>query len=126
MTEEKIMSQAVLTIGHSTHPLDRFLALLARHKIEALVDIRRFAGSRKHPHFNQDNLASALQQHDVEYHWLETLGGRRQKQRDESPNIALRNESFRHYADYMLTGQFQAGVEILLEITQQKRTAIMC
>jgi transposase len=69
----------IFTIGHSTHPLDRFLGLLARHGIEALADIRRFPGSRKHPHFNRDNLAAALQESGVEYRWLEALGGRRPK-----------------------------------------------
>jgi uncharacterized protein (DUF488 family) len=74
------MPPAVLTIGHSNHPLDRFLALLARHEVEALVDIRRFPGSRKHPHFNRDNLAAALPKSGVEYRWLEALGGRRPRQ----------------------------------------------
>jgi uncharacterized protein (DUF488 family) len=64
------MPSSVLTIGHSNHSLDRFLALLARHKIEALVDIQRFPGSRKHPHFNRDTLAAALPKSGVEYHWL--------------------------------------------------------
>lgn len=54
------MPPSVLTIGHSNHPLDGFLALLAQHKVKVLVDIRRFPGSRKHPHFNQDNLVAAL------------------------------------------------------------------
>ena len=120
------MLPAVLTIGHSNHPLDRFLALLARHEVEALVDIRRFPGSRKHPHFNRDSLAAALPKSGVEYRWLEALGGRRDKQRDESPNLGLENEGFRNYADYMLTGDFREGVEKLLEVARQKRTAIMC
>jgi hypothetical protein len=80
-----------------------------------LVDIRRFPGSRKHPHFHRDNLASGLQKAGVEYHWLEDLGGRRHKQRDESPNLGLENEGFRNYADYMLTDEFRKGVEQLLE-----------
>ena len=83
------MSPSIFTIGHSNHPLDRFLALLARHEVEVLVDIRRFPGSRKHPHFNRDNLAVALQETGVEYRWLEALGGRRHKQRDESPKLGL-------------------------------------
>ena len=116
----------LLTIGHSAHPLERFLALLARHGIEALVDIRRFPGSRKHPHFNRDNLAAALQEAGIEYHWLEALGGRRPKQRGESPNLGLENQGFRNYADYMLTDEFREGVEKLLEAAQRKRTAIMC
>jgi uncharacterized protein (DUF488 family) len=117
---------SLFTIGHSTHPLDRFLALLAQQNIEALLDVRRFPGSRKHPHFNRDNFAPALQKAGVEYHWLEALGGRRPKQRDESPNLGLESRGFRNYADYMLTAEFQEGVARLLEVARQKRTAIMC
>lgn len=120
------MPPAVLTVGHSNHPLDRFLALLARHGVEALVDVRRFPGSRKHPHFNRDNLAASLQEAGVAYHWLEALGGRRPRQRDESPNGGLENQSFRNYADYMLTDAFRAGVESLLEVARAKRTAVLC
>src|SRR5215831_4372224 len=97
----------LFTIGHSNHPLDRFLALLAQHEMEALRDIRRFPGSRKHPHFNRDNLAAALQKACVAYRWLEALGGRRPRQRDESLNRGLENEGFRNYADYMLTDEFR-------------------
>jgi uncharacterized protein (DUF488 family) len=120
------MPLSVLTIGHSNHPLERFLALLAQHKIEAVMDIRRFPGSRKHPHFHRDDLAAALPKSGVEYHWLEALGGRRHKQRDVSPNPGLDNAGFRNYADYMLTDEFREGVGKLLEVARQKRTAIMC
>ncbi len=120
------MPPAVLTIGHSNHPLERFLALLARHEVEALVDIRRFPGSRKHPHFHRDNLAAFLPRSGVEYHWLEALGGRRHKQRDESRNLGLENRGFRNYADYMGTEEFREGAEKLLEIARRKRTATMC
>ncbi len=120
------MLPSIFTIGHSNHPLDRFLALLAQHQVEALVDIRRFPGSRKHPHFHRDNLASALQKAGVEYHWHEALGGRRHKQRDESPNLGLENRGFRNYADYMLTDEFQQGVVKLLELARHRQTAIMC
>jgi uncharacterized protein (DUF488 family) len=120
------MPSSVLTIGHSNHSLQRFLVLLAQHGIEGLVDIRRFPGSRKHPHFHRDNLATALPKSGVEYHWLEALEGRRPKQRDESPNLGLENQGFRNYADYMLTDEFREGVEKLLDIARHKRTAIMC
>jgi uncharacterized protein (DUF488 family) len=118
----------LFTIGHSTHPLEQFLALLAQHGIEALADIRRFPGSRKYPQFNKDDLASALQQAGVEYHWLEALGGRRGKERDgsSSVNLGLQNAGFRNYADYMLTPEFQEGVARLLEVARHKRTALMC
>jgi uncharacterized protein (DUF488 family) len=120
------MPPAVLTVGHSNHPLGRFLALLARHEVEALADIRRFPGSRKHPHFNRDSLAAALQKAGIEYHWLEALGGRRPKGLDESPNQGLENQSFRNYAGYMLTDEFRQGVENLLEVARRKRTVLMC
>ena len=115
----------VLTIGHSTHPLEGFLLLLARHEVEVLIDIRRFPGSRKFSQFNQDNLASALKKEGIEYHWLEVLGGRRGKRRDGSSmvNLGLRNASFRNYADYMLTQQFQEGLAEFQELTRRKRTA---
>jgi uncharacterized protein (DUF488 family) len=120
------MPLTVLTVGHSNHSLERFLALLARHGVEALVDIRRFPGSRKHPHFHQDSLAAAVPKSGVDYHWLGALGGRRRKQRDESPNLGLENQGFRNYADYMLTDEFRQGVKTLLEIARRKPTALMC
>jgi uncharacterized protein (DUF488 family) len=118
----------LFTVGHSTLPLERFLALLAKHGIEALADIRRFPGSRKYPQFNQDDLAAALQRAGIDYHWLEALGGRRGKQRHGSSTVnpGLHNAGFRNYADYMLTQEFQEGVARLLEIARSKRTALMC
>ncbi len=89
--------------------MDRFLDLLQQHEIEALVDIRRFPGSRKHPHFCRENLAVCLQQEDIEYQWLEALGGRRHRNKTDppSPNPGLRDQSFRNYADYMATDGFE-------------------
>src|SRR5688572_3921421 len=67
------------TIGHSTHTLERFLELLAEHRIELLADIRRFPGSRRHPHFSKEQLAAFLPKAGIEYCWFEELGGRRGK-----------------------------------------------
>lgn len=120
------MQPELYTIGHSTHPLDEFLKLLARHGIEALADIRRFPGSRKYPHFNRDQFASALARAGVEYRWYEALGGRRKKAGGSSKNLGLRNESFRNYADYMTTPAFQEAVQQLLALARQRRTAYMC
>lgn len=122
------MSEPVFTIGHSNLPLDQFLGLLEQHRIEALADIRRFPSSRNFPHFNQKDLAAALQPAGIEYDWIEGLGGRRHKKEagSISPNEALRNEGFRNYADYMLTDDFREAVEKLLGIAGRKRTAIMC
>jgi len=118
----------IFTIGHSTHPIERFLALLAQHDIESLADIRRFPGSRKFPQFNRELLASALQDAGIRYYWLEALGGRRSETQGESPtaNLGLRNPSFRNYANYMLTGEFEDGIVRLLAIASHSRTALMC
>ena len=120
------MPPAVLTIGHSNHALERSLSLLAQHRIETLVDMRRFPGSRKHPHFHRDNLAAVLPKSGMEYHWLQALGGRRRKQREEWSNRGLENNGLRNYADSMLSDEFWDGVEKLLEVARRKRTAIMC
>lgn len=117
----------LFTIGHSNHSLEDFLELLQQHEIAALVDIRRFPGSRSFPHFHRDALSTALRENDIDYEWLEALGGRQPKRKDfDSPNTGLRNESFRNYADYMLMDKFQAGMDQLEEIAVAKRTAIMC
>lgn len=118
----------IFTIGHSNHSLDAFLALLQQHRIETLVDIRRFPGSKRHPQFSRESLSAALQAQGIEYLWLEALGGRRQRQKDgpPSPNEGLRHPSFRNYADYMLTDGFRQGVAKLLEIAEVRRTALMC
>jgi uncharacterized protein (DUF488 family) len=120
------MPLQLFTIGHSTHPLDGFLRLLARHGIEALADIRRFPGSRKHPHFHRDRLATALPPVGVDYRWFEALGGRRRGSGGPTTNLGLRNESFRNYADYMATEEFHEAVAQLLELARRKRTAFMC
>jgi uncharacterized protein (DUF488 family) len=122
------MKPQLFSIGHSNQPLDRFLGVLAQHQIETLVDIRRFPGSRKYPHWNQENLAASLQEAEIEYHWIEGLGGRRRSKKAAPPssNLGLRNESFRSYADYMLTEEFHQAAGKLLEIAAHTRTTVMC
>jgi uncharacterized protein (DUF488 family) len=101
-------------------------AALAAHGIEVLGDIRAFPGSRRLPHFNRENLERDLPSRAIEYRWLPDLGGRRKKQQEHSPNLGLRNLSFRNYADYMLTQPFHAAAEELVRLAGDKRTAIMC
>src|SRR6185312_11939964 len=115
----------IWTIGHSTRSIEEFIALLNESKIKAVADVRRFPGSRRHPQFSQPQLASALAEAGIEYFHLPELGGRRAPRRD-SPNTAWRNEAFRGYADYMMTADFRAGIERLLEIARRLHTAILC
>lgn len=118
----------IFTIGHSNHPLGTFVWLLKTHVIEALVDVRRYPSSRRHPHFSRENLSVALKEEGIEYHWLEALGGNRMRRKDSpaSPNRGIDDEAFRNYADYMSTNEFRQGVTTLLEIARSHRTVIMC
>jgi uncharacterized protein (DUF488 family) len=115
----------VHTVGHSTRPLADFLALLHGHGIAAVADVRRFPGSRRHPHFVRDALAAALAGEGLGYAWLEALGGRRHGRAD-SPHVAWRNAAFRAYADHMDTAEFRAGLDALLRLAAERPTAVMC
>jgi uncharacterized protein (DUF488 family) len=118
----------IFTIGHSNHPLEGFLALLRRHGIKALVDIRRYPVSRRHPHFSRESLSTSLAEEDIEYHWLEALGGHRKRSNGDppSPNWGIEDEGFRNYADYMATDGFCQGVVRLMEIARDRRTTVTC
>jgi uncharacterized protein (DUF488 family) len=114
------------TIGHSTRSLDELIGTLQAHSIETLVDIRSFPMSHRLPHFNRESLEKSLPEAGIQYVWMKDLGGRRKKSRDDSPNVALRNESFRNYADYMLAPEFERAIADLIKLGEQSRTAYMC
>jgi uncharacterized protein (DUF488 family) len=114
------------TIGHSTRAIDEFISLLDENEIKLLVDVRAWPGSKRYPQFNKDALAESLNAHGIRYEHFPELGGKR-KSKPESRNTAWRNASFRGYADYMETEQFQKGIERLLDIAAEAGpTAIMC
>jgi uncharacterized protein (DUF488 family) len=117
---------SIYTIGHSTRTLEDLIGTLQSHHILTLVDIRAFPMSRRLPHFNRESLEQELPKAEIQYVWMKDLGGRRKKQREDSPNIALRNDSFRNYADYMLTPQFQKAAHEIVRLAEQAPTAIMC
>ena len=109
----------IYTIGHSTRTLDELVTALKAHHIRTLVDIRSFPMSRRMPYFNRESLEVELPKHGIAYVWMKELGGRRKNIRNDSPNTGLRNDSFRNYADYMLTNEFAQGVERLVEIVAE-------
>ena len=115
----------VYTVGHSTRPLDAFVALLTAYGIESLVDIRTVPRSRHNPQFNRDALAESLPGRGLDYRHLPALGGLRHT-RKESPNGGWRNTSFRGYADHMGTAEFADGLDELLAVAAGRTTAIMC
>lgn len=115
----------IWTIGHSTHPLEEFIAMLASFQIEMVVDIRSFPGSRKFPQFNKEALEVSLPEHNFQYMHLKALGGRR-KPNPDSKNTVWRHPAFRAYADYMASDLFKEGIQELIEIARDKRTVFMC
>ena len=123
MTDEPPL--IVWTVGHSSRPLEEFLLLLETERIESLADVRRYPGSRAHPHFNPEPLESALTSRHIEYVPFPELGGRRAPD-PQSANTIWRNAAFRGYADYMDTPAFAQGLARLEALARGTRTAIMC
>ena len=116
----------IWTIGHSTRTIDKFISLLEEHGIKLLADVRSLPGSKRCPQFNKETLADSLAKAGIRYEHFPELGGRR-KARPDSRNTAWRNASFRGYADYMETEEFDKGVKRLLDIaTEFGPAAIMC
>ena len=108
----------IWTIGHSTRAIDEFISLLGENEIKLLADVRAWPSSKRYPHFSKDGLTESLTAHGIRYEHFPELGGKR-KSKPDSRNTAWRNASFRGYADYMETEQFQKGIERLLDIAGQ-------
>ena len=115
----------IFTIGHSTRPLEDFVAMLKRHGIERLADVRTVPRSAHNPQYNREWLPAALAQAGIAYVHLPALGGLRHSRKD-SINTGFRNASFRGYADYMQTPEFAAAVDGLVTLGASEPTAIMC
>ena len=117
--------KSIWTIGHSTRSLNEFIEMLQSFQIEAVVDIRRFPGSKRYPHFNKDALQAYLSANHIAYTHIEKLGGRR-KPVSNSHNNGWRVEAFRGYADHMETDDFHRAVEELELLASKNKVAFMC
>jgi uncharacterized protein (DUF488 family) len=115
----------IFTIGHSTRTAEDFFSLLEENAIKILADVRRFPGSKKYPQFNRDILAESCKKNGINYFHLEKLGGRRQPL-PSSKNTAWKNASFRGYADYQETEDYQKSIDELILLAQKSPTAYMC
>jgi uncharacterized protein (DUF488 family) len=138
----------ILTVGHSTHQIERFLALLRSAGVEAIADVRRYPGSRRNPQFGAEELAASLAAAGIGYEAFGAeLGGRRSRRKAQlerstknfpptapharrskaaPTNSALRNPGFRAYADHMASEEFRRGLERLERVARDRRTAVMC
>ena len=118
-------SISVLTVGHSTRTLAAFVELLQAHKVKRVIDVRTVPRSRHNPQFNSESLPEALSATGIAYRHLPGLGGLRHPRRD-SPNTGWRNASFRGFADYMQTPEFEVGLKELIKLARCRRSAVMC
>ena len=118
-------SQVVWTIGHSIRPLEELVALLRENGVQRLVDVRTVPRSRHNPQFNVETLPQSLAARDISYTHIAALGGLRHARKD-SVNTGWRNASFRGYADYMQTKEFEQGLSELIDAGGLQTVAIMC
>ena len=117
------MAEAIYTIGHSTRPIDEFIALLRGSVIEIVVDVRTVPRSRTNPQYERDALRASLAEADIAYEHLPALGGLRGRSRETPPaqNAFWENESFHNYADYAMTDAFREGLRKQDDIREFQR-----
>jgi uncharacterized protein (DUF488 family) len=115
----------IRTVGHSTRPVDAFIELLESHGVKRLIDVRTIPKSRYNPQYNREALERSLRDAGIGYEHMSTLGGLRHPRKD-SPNMGWRNESFRGYADYMQTAEFESALNTLGKAATHEAVAIMC
>jgi uncharacterized protein (DUF488 family) len=118
-------TSAILTIGHSTRPLETFIDLLRAHGVQRLVDVRTVPRSRHNPQFNCETLSATLHNRRIHYTHLAALGGLRHARKD-SQNTGWHNASFRGFADYMQTPEFEEGLEKLIALARVEQAGVMC
>lgn len=124
LTHEKT-ALTIFTIGHSTHSIEEFVEMLKAHDIRLVADVRTIPKSRHNPQYNSDELSAALREHSIGYEHMPGLGGLRHAKKD-SINTAWENASFRGFADYMQTEDFDRSLNTLIETAGKQPTAIMC
>lgn len=121
----KSKPKQIYTIGYSIRSIEDFISLLNAHAIKLLIDIRTIPKSRHCPQFNQEKLKKSLEKSGIKYRHMKELGGLRHTAKD-SINTGWINASFRGYADYMQTPDFQKALEKLEKSAQKKRSVLMC
>lgn len=124
-TETSLKPPLILTIGHSTRPITEFLRLLAPHRVQRVIDVRKIPRSRHNPQFNRSDLSPALRRARIHYRHMPGLGGLR-RARADSINTGWRNATFRGYADYMQTVPFRPHLERCIEMARRERVVLMC
>jgi uncharacterized protein (DUF488 family) len=115
----------IRTVGHSTRPVEALIEMLKAHGVTRVLDVRTIPKSRHNPQYNSEALERSLNEAGIGYEHIKALGGLRHPRKD-SPNTGWRNESFRGYADYMQTAEFESALDALVEAAAREAVAIMC
>jgi uncharacterized protein (DUF488 family) len=115
----------IRTVGHSTRPVEALIEMLKAHGIERLIDVRTIPKSRYNPQYNREALEQSLREAGIAYEHIKALGGLRHARKDSS-NLGWRNESFRGYADYLQTPEFESALTELVEAAAREKVVIMC
>jgi len=105
------MSVRVFTVGHGARAAEELVQVLREAGVETVVDVRRFPGSRRHPQFNREALAAALEQAGLAYVHAVELGGRLSREPGEERFSCIRVAAFRSYAARMGTPEWQDALE---------------
>jgi uncharacterized protein YeaO (DUF488 family) len=124
-TQETKDRLRIFTIGHSTRPIEEFVELLRHHGVQQLIDIRTIPKSRRNPQFNGEALAASVRRARIGYTHLKQLGGLRHA-RSDSVNPGWHNASFRGFADYMQTPEFEEGLNRAIQLATARPAALMC
>lgn len=119
------MPTVILSIGHSTRNLETFIRLLQAHSVKHAVDVRTIPRSKHNPQFNKETLPDSLKAAGINYTHMAGLGGLR-RPRPDSPNTGWRNTSFRGFADYVQTTEFETSLSYLIALAKQQQIALMC
>jgi len=111
---------AIFTIGHSTHPLEKFLNLLLKHKVSVVADVRSSPYSRFNPHFNKDTLGQSLKENGIKYVFM----GKEFGARADDPSCYINGRV--KYSLLAKRAQFLEGIERLKKGIGDHRIALMC
>lgn len=123
---DKLDDLRIWSVGHSTRTLAELVELMAAHGIEQIADVRRFPGSRRHPHFGEAELRDRLADNGIMYTWVQALGGRRAHSGADPESSGWQHPAFRAYAAHLATDEFAGGLEMLIARARARRTAMMC
>lgn len=111
----------IFSIGHSTHPLDRFVGLLKRHGIDVVADVRSMPFSKFNPQYDRDSLIETLKRSNMKYVFFGgELGARTEDPSCHDPDGKVRYDRLAARKD------FKHAIARLIEGARDRRIALMC